>query len=153
MKYALPILGIIALLIAGYLLGIHFNYKDLTDKVIDKEIATQIDTVYIPVVDTLYIQKEHVKTYYYNSIDTIFITQEFEKSIDTTIDESTIHVSYYFPQDSFKIRFQTAMKEIMRTDTVKSIIQIPLYKEDKVKYYSMGIAGFGVGLLIGVLIK
>ena len=78
---------------------------------------------------------------------------EFEKSIDTTIDESTIHVSYYFPQDSFKIRFQTAIKEIMRTDTVKSIIQIPLYKEDKVKYYSVGVAGFGVGLLIGVLIK
>lgn len=153
MKYALPILGIIALLIAGYLLGIHFNYKDLTKDVINKEVTTQIDTVYIPVVDTLYIQKEHVKTFYYNSIDTIFITQEFEKSIDTTIDESTIHVSYYFPQDSFKIRFQTAIREIMRTDTVKSIIQIPLYKEDKVKYYSMGVAGFGVGLLIGVLIK
>lgn len=152
-KYILIIIGIVAIGLLGYFVGGKYDYEKIEQLLTKKEIITQYDTTFVFKSDTIKISKEFVKTYFYNSIDTIFITKEFEKNIDTTINDAQINVSYFFPQDSFKIKLRNKITEIVRTDTIKTFLTIPQYKDDYVKIGSVGLAGVGVGLLIGVIIS
>lgn len=152
MKAYIYIMAILFILALGYIIGGKYDYDKIEALLTKKEVVTKWDTTIVIKNDTLTIKKENVKTYYYNQIDTIFVTKEFEKTIDTTIDQSRIKVSYFFPQDSFKLKLNLAIKEILRTDTVKTYVTIPQYKTDYTTPVLTGIAGVGAGVVLGILI-
>lgn len=152
MKAYIYIMAILFILALGYIIGGKYDYDKIEALLTKKEVVTKWDTTIVIKNDTLTIKKENVKTYYYNQIDTIFVTKEFEKTIDTTIDQSRIKVSYFFPQDSFKLKLNLAIKEILRTDTVKTYVTIPQYKTDYTTPVLTGIAGIGAGVVLGILI-
>lgn len=153
MKITLIAIGIIFILAIGYIIGGKYDYEKIESLLTKKEIVTSYDTTFVFKTDSLNITKRDVKTIYTHSIDTIFIDKAFIKQIDTTIDQSRLQVSYYFPQDTFKVKLHAAIKEILRTDTIKTFVTIPQYKTDYMTPVLSGIAGIGAGVLIGVLIK
>ena len=150
-KYILIVIGIVAPIILGWWFGGKYNMERLEQMLTQTETVTQYDTVIQQQTDTLIIRKNDVKTYYYNSIDTIIITKEFEKSIDTTIEQSRIQVSYYFPQDSFKLKLNLAIKEITKTDSIKVYIPKIEYKNNVQNNLRWGVGGVLTGVLIGVI--
>jgi len=110
------------------------------------------DTIYSNKIDTVKVGYPVVKTIYKEKIDTIIITQAFEKSIDTTfIDSSRMQIVYMFPQDTFKIKLQTRIKEIIQKDTIKTYIEIPKQR-DYTTSLLFGCGGLILGIIGGVLI-
>lgn len=113
-------------------------------------VVRQIDTIKVTTQDSIYIPKTKVRTVYSVEIDTVIITRAFEKSIDTTIDKARLQVSYYFPQDSFKIMLWNYIKEIKTNDTIKVNYPIETLKtKDAIKW---GVAGAVAGAVIGFVI-
>ena len=152
MKVTLIIIGILFILAVGYLVGGRYDYEKIESLLTKKEVVTKYDTTYVFKNDSLVISKHDVKTIFTHSIDTIFIDKAFIKEIDTTIEQSRLKVSYYFPSDTFKVKLQTAIKEILRTDTVKTYVTIPQYKSDYTTPILSGVAGIGAGVILGILI-
>lgn len=151
-KYVLIILGILFIMALGYIIGGKYDYDKIESLLTKKEIVTKFDTTYVYKNDSLVITNRDVKTIFTHSIDTIIIDKAFIKEIDTTIDESKLQVSYFFPSDTFKIKLQTAIKEILRTDTVKTYVTIPQYRTDYTTPIMAGVAGIGAGVVLGILI-
>ncbi|MEY2701582.1 MAG: hypothetical protein RLY43_215 [Bacteroidota bacterium] len=145
---------IIILALSVLLLGFgYFIFKNIDlnkiERILTKtEIVTRYDTLIKYRNDTLIIRKNDIKTFYYNSIDTIFITKEFEKSIDTTIEQSRLQVSYFFPADSFRLKLHLAKLEILRTDSIKVYIPKTEYKNNVYLDILYGIGGGVLGYLI-----
>lgn len=150
-KYIIIVISILTPIIAAFWFGGKYDINRLERLLTKTEIVTKYDTLIKFSNDTLIIKKENVKTFYYNQIDTIFITKEFEKSIDTTIEQSRLQVSYFFPQDSFKLKLNLAIKEITRTDSIKVYIPKVEFKNDVTKNLTWGIGGVCFGTFIGII--
>lgn len=150
-KWILILIALLGLVTIGYWFGGKLDMDRLERMFTERELVTVYDTTYVIKSDTLIIRKSDVKTYYYNDIDTIFVTKEFEKSIDTTIDQSRLQVSYYFPQDSFRLRLHLATKEILRTDSIKVYIPKVEYKTDYKTPIFTGTLGIGLGIVVGAI--
>lgn len=149
--YGYVILGIILLLI---IIGVRdiFDPPTIVQKVQYKTIR---DTITKIKYDTLVLKYPVVKTRYHHKIDTIILTQAFEKSIDTTLmDSSRLQISYFFPGDTFKIKLQTAVREIIQKDSITTFLPI---KVDCPTDYTIpilsGSAGIVGGIIIGILIS
>jgi len=125
--------------------------KPKPDTIYITKYATKIDTTYKHDTTKLVITKPVLKTIYKEKIDTIILTQAFEKTIDTTLPNAHLEVTYMFPQDSFKIWLQTQTIEITKTDTVSLEVKIPSTenKYDKWLYGGVGVVG---GIILGVII-
>lgn len=148
MKNKAPItIAIIVLLLLAS--NVYLLYNRNTETQTIYQVRTQFDTIYKFDTTKLVITKPALKTIYKEKIDTILITQAFEKTIDTTLPNASLQVSYLFPQDTFKIKLQTKITEIMRTDTIKQTIEIPV--KDEYRYLKYGGAA-ALGLIIGVII-
>lgn len=119
------------------------------------EYITIKDTITRFKTDTFILKLPVVKTKTLYKIDTLILTEAFEKSIDTTFaDSSRLQISYFFPGDTFKIKLQTAITEIIQRDSIKTFLPI---KVDCPKDYTIpiivGTAGVVGGIIIGVLIS
>ncbi len=119
------------------------------------EYVTVRDTITRLKTDTLTLKFPVVKTKTLYKIDTLILTEAFEKSIDTTFaDSSRLQISYFFPGDTFKIKLQTAITEIIRRDSIKTFL--PIRTECPKDYTTpiiVGTAGVVGGIIIGVLIS
>lgn len=111
---------------------------------------TKVDTIYKFDTTNIIIVKPTLKTIYKERIDTIIIDRAFEKTIDTTLENAKLQVTYIFPQDTFKIKLQTKIAEILRTDTLYKEIQMPPIKNNDKWIY--GGIGVGIGIILGVII-
>lgn len=110
---------------------------------------TKIDTIIKYNTDTLTIKIPTLKTIYTHDIDTIVITKAFEKSFDTATANAKLEVAYYFPADTFKVKLQTKITEILRKDTIKYEVKVPV--KDEYYYWKLGgmaAAGFIFGVII-----
>jgi hypothetical protein len=142
----IAIIAMIVIIILAFLFG-ERNFK--FQGTINNPIVTITvrDTIYSNKIDTFKVGYPVVKTIYKEKIDTITITQAFEKSIDTTfIDSSRLQIVYLFPQDTFKIKLQTRIKEIYQKDTIKTYIEIPKQKD-----YTTPLLIGGGGLILGII--
>lgn len=149
--YGYIIIGIIALLL---IVGI----KDLINPPMSipaSEVITIRDTITRVKTDTLTLKFPVVKTKTLYKIDTLVLTEAFEKSIDTTFaDSSRLQISYFFPGDTFKIKLQTAITEIIRRDSIKTYLPIKTEcPKDYTTPFIIGTAGVVGGIIIGVLIS
>lgn len=147
----IAIIVMIAIIILAFLFGErNFMFHDAINNPV--VTITVRDTIYSNKIDTFKVGYPVVKTIYKEKIDTVIITQAFEKSIDTTfIDSSRLQVVYMFPQDTFTIKLQTRIKEIIQKDTIKTYIEIPKQK-DYTTPLLFGGGGFVLGIIGGVLI-
>jgi hypothetical protein len=145
------LLASVVIIILAFLFGEHnFKFHEAMNNPV--VTITVRDTIYSNKIDTFKVGFPVVKTIYKEKIDTITITQAFEKSIDTTfIDSSRLQVVYMFPQDTFKIKLQTRIKEIFQKDTIKTYIEIPKQK-DYTTPLIYGGSGLILGIIVGVLI-
>jgi hypothetical protein len=142
----IAIITMVAIIILAFLFGVR-NFK--FHETINNPVVTITvrDTIYSNKIDTFKVGYPVVKTIYKEKIDTIIITQAFEKSIDTTfIDSSRLQIVYLFPQDTFKIKLQTRIKEIIQKDTIKTYIEIPKQKD-----YTTPLLIGGGGLILGII--
>jgi hypothetical protein len=145
------LLASVVIIILAFLFGEHnFKFHEAMNNPV--VTITVRDTIYSNKIDTFRVGYPVVKTVYKEKIDTVIITQAFEKSIDTTlIDSSRLQVVYMFPQDTFKIKLQTRIKEIFQKDTIKTYIEIPAQKDYTTPWWFGG-GGFILGIIGGVLI-
>lgn len=144
---------LIAIIIIGLLIGVKYIVnKPQPSQTI--EYITVRDTITTYKIDTFLLKIPVVKTKYLYDIDTIIITQAFEKYIDTTFADSTyLHVSYFYPGDTFKIKLQTAIREIYQRDSIKVYIpQIVTSPQNKTTPLITGVAGLVGGVILGVII-
>ena len=132
-----------------YSKGIYKRYYDSLRTV----VITNTDTAYIYKTDTIVVNKYRVLTKYREKIDTIYIDRSFEKAIDTTIDNVSISIRYFYPADSFRIHINQLIYRIKRVDTVLTYVTVPIYTDDN--YYKINSTHFisaGIGLILGVII-
>jgi hypothetical protein len=145
------LLALVAMFILAFLF-VERNFK--FNEIISNPVVTITvrDTIYSNKIDTFKVGYPVVKTIYKEKIDTVIISQAFEKSIDTTfIDSSRLQIVYMYPQDTFKIKLQTRIKEILQKDTIKTYIEIPKQK-DYTTELLFGAGGLILGIIGGVLI-
>ena len=143
------ILAIILFIILAFLFGFKLGKRENNTN--NTITVRQIDTVFVSIADTLYVPKTKIKTVNSVEIDTVIITKAFEKSIDTTFDNSArVQVSYYFPQDSFKIALWQYIKEIKTYDTIKVSYPVETFKTNDA--FKWGGAGLLTGAIIGFII-
>jgi hypothetical protein len=127
----------------------NYFYNKKPETIYLTKYTTKIDTIVKFNTDTLTIKIPTLKTLYTHKIDTIIITEAFEKSFDTTTANAKLDVTYYFPSDTFKVKLQTKITEILRTDTIKYEVIVP--KKDEYYYWRLGgmaAAGFILGVII-----
>ena len=144
------ILAIILFVILAFLIGFRLGKKQ-ENTANNSIVIRQIDTVFVNVADTLYVPKTKIRTVNSVEIDTVVITRAFEKSIDTTFDNSArVQITYYFPQDSFRIALWQYIKEIRTYDTIKVSFPVETFKTSDA--FKWGAGGLLTGAIIGFII-